>query len=902
MAKFFGRWFSWRACGLAMSSLVFLLSAIPVYGVPTGADGHEWIIVSDPYDPYFYPPLARGGSPGAACKESFSRYKPYPGMPPLEDLGISSFEEAWRDIADDEPPKDRPQYSCKTRIVYSPKNYSIWYEFLMRAKECANGYTAQPDGSCEPTRPPVQSCPVSHPVFPGSGVKILTERDDSGSAELSLTRTYRSNVLYGQKANQGQWLFEWQREIDTLAVDLSGKLSAPITVLRGDGDVRTLKKTGDKWGASGVADAVERLTDRSGVVTWRYMSDATGTIETYDSKGRLQNVRERGGRTTVLTYNAAGQLALVTAPSGRALKLDYDAQGHVANVTAPDGVVTKYAYYTNGMLSAVTWPDNVMRQYVYEDTRFPTALTGVIDEAGVRYATYAYDDQGRAIVSELTGGADRYQFQYGPDGQTTVLTPNGGSTVYSFLKQNGVLLPAGVSAPCPSCGKTSLQSEYDTNGNATREVGYDGAATTHTYDAQGRETQRVQAAGTPNAKTTTTEWHPTWNLPTRLASPAKVETFAYDANGNLVTYTEVGTADTNGSAGLAAAPDGPIKRTDRTYDSNGHVLTAAERTGNEVTATWAFVYNAQGDLQSLTNPEGKTGRIVQYDGAGRVLEAVDVNGVHLRFTYNARGWLTDYEFDGQHIRYEYDAIGQRTAVLGPQNLVTRYVYDAAHRLIEVLNNITLSEGDVQGSSISPFGAVQSELLMAQPTGLQALRDTVVHAWNSVIEWFKQWLNSIIASAHAQVGSGGMSSYRPPVPMPSRSPVMNQSPYPEDVIDSLASSVTRVINSAITNLADACTPGDPCEELQRQIREIAGKLETKVRQQLADKWNLFESAYSENPGGEIAGKGTWIGHDAQITGLKKGLARKVMEATISGCQVPPEVLRQIASPNPQRPVR
>ncbi|MEF3062983.1 hypothetical protein V4C85_24495 [Ralstonia solanacearum] len=111
-----------------------------------------------------------------------------------------------------------------------------------------------------------------------------------------------------------------------------------------------------------------------------------------------------------------------------------------------------------------------------------------------------------------------------------------------------------------------------------------------------------------------------------------------------------------------------------------------------------------------------------------------------------------------------------------------------------------------------------------------------------------------------------------------------------------------VKTAISKIGDACKAGDPCEELPRQIRDIAAKLQTKIRQQLADRWNIFENAYSKNPGGAIAGRGTWIGHDAQITGLKTGLARKVMEATVLGCQVPPEVLQLISSPNPQMPVR
>nr|WP_269746644.1 hypothetical protein [Ralstonia sp. A12] len=372
-----------------------------------------------------------------------------------------------------------------------------------RWPRCASGYTFQPDGACVVSRPPVQACAISHPVIPGTGTKIVTE-SDGGSTDLPVTRSYRSFSVFGSSGGAGQWLFNWQRRLDT---SLLPYVQAEISALRNDGSILVFQKTGTRWGATGTQDTLQPLTDANGKVTgWQYGGTNTGAVESYDASGRLLSVRERNGRTTTLTYNAKAQLTQVTAPSGRSLTLAYDTQNRVSSITAPDGAVTKYSYNATSMLSSVTWPDNTVRQYVYEDSRFPTALTGVIDEAGVRYATYAYDDQGRAITSELTGGTDRYQFQYQANNQTIVTQPSGTTSTYNFLKQNGVLLPTGVSAPCPTCGSTAQSTSYDANNNPTSKTGYDGSTTAYSYDALGRETQRVVGAGTADAKTTTTEW------------------------------------------------------------------------------------------------------------------------------------------------------------------------------------------------------------------------------------------------------------------------------------------------------------------------------------------------------------------------------------------------------------
>ncbi|MEZ0192330.1 RHS repeat protein, partial [Ralstonia solanacearum] len=507
--------------------------------------------------------------------------------------------------------------------------------FFVLKGECATGYTLQADGSCQ-SRPPVQVCPVGNPVIPGSGTKTYVEPDDGGSAELPITLAYRSNSVYGSGAGGGQWTVSWQRSLDTSLA--THPTSAQVTVQHDDGSASTFTPNGTAWSASNTQDTLQPVTDVSGKTTgWQYTVVNMGAVETYNTGGKLQSVRERNGRTTTLSYNAASQLSAVTAPSGRSLTLAYDASGRVASVAAPDEAVTRYGYNTAGMLSTVTRPDGTTRQYVYEDSRFPTALTGVIDENGSRYATYAYDDQGRAISSTLAGGANTYQFQYGDNYQTTVTDPTGKTSVYSFLKQNGVLLPTAISAPCGLCGSTRQSSSYDANNNLTQETDYNGTVTTHAYDSDKREIQRVDGASTANARTTTTEWHKIWNLPLRIASPTKLETYSYDSNGNLTRYSETPTADSDGSQGLSAATTGSTRTTNWTYTADGRVATSSGPRTDVATST-TYVYRTaddtstppqyrKGDLYQIVDPLGHATTINQYDASGRPLQMTDANGI-----------------------------------------------------------------------------------------------------------------------------------------------------------------------------------------------------------------------------------------------------------------------------------
>ena len=562
------------------------------------------------------------------------------------------------------------------------------------AKRCPSGYALNAYGQCKssPLPTPVQACAIGHPVIPGTGTKVLFEQDPGSSAELPITFAYRSQGVYGSTGGAGQWTLNWQRNLDTSFATFS---PPQVTALRDNGSGFAFIKTGGSWAASGTRDTLQPVTDATGKTTgWQYTVFDTGAVETYDSGGKLQSVRERNGRTTTLTYTAQEKLNQVTAPSGRSLTFAYDAQGRVSSITAPDGAVTKYAYNASGMLSSVTWPDNTVRQYVYEDTRFPTALTGVVDEAGGRYATYAYDDQARGISSSLAGGVDSYQFQYGDSNQTIVTAPTGKTSVYSFLLQNGVLLPTSISAPCGLCGSTRSSSTYDTNNNLIQETDYLGNITTHAYDSQKREIQRVEGAGTAAARTITTEWHPSWNLQTRVASPTKLESYSYDANGNLTSYSETPTADTNGSQGFSAAAAGPVRTTTWTYTTDGQV---ASRSGprTDINDGTKYVYRTaddtntppqyrRGDLYQIVDALGHVTTVNRYDPNGRPLQMTDANGTVTAFTYSNRGSLTTQVVTpasgaAQTTNYSYDAVGQLTKVALPDGSTVGFTYDAAHR-------------------------------------------------------------------------------------------------------------------------------------------------------------------------------------------------------------------------------
>src|SRR5690606_7306425 len=73
-----------------------------------------------------------------------------------------------------------------------------------------------------------------------------------------------------------------------------------------------------------------------------------------------------------------------------------------------------------------------------EDRRHPTALTGFDDASGARYATWAYDNAGRAILSQHGDGAEQIRIDYrtpAPDSrrrEVAVTNALGLTTVYTL--------------------------------------------------------------------------------------------------------------------------------------------------------------------------------------------------------------------------------------------------------------------------------------------------------------------------------------------------------------------------------------------------------------------------------------------------------------------------------------
>ncbi|HWT20876.1 MAG TPA: DUF6531 domain-containing protein, partial [Variovorax sp.] len=350
---------------------------------------------------------------------------------------------------------------------------------------------------CKVNRAAVSGISTPNPILPATAEKYRSETDftDSSPAPLSFIRTYRSTWGADATRPAGSLGKAWAHNHTTALVATPAVNPNAASIISAEGFLRTFFKASGAltWSATNSADTLSQNADGS----WSYRRADDDATLSFTADGKLQTLAPRNGWATVYTYNGAGQLATIGNGFGRTLVLTYNTAGQLVSVTTPDQRVIGYAYDTAGRLSVVTYPDAKTRTFLYENVAFPQALTGILDEAGARFATFAYDSQGRAIDSALAGSVDRYQVSYPSASSASILDPLGTSRSYSYSTTKGKLAVTGGSLPSGTGEADASSRVQDANGLITSETDFKGVVTTTTWDVDRRlPTTVVHASGT----------------------------------------------------------------------------------------------------------------------------------------------------------------------------------------------------------------------------------------------------------------------------------------------------------------------------------------------------------------------------------------------------------------------
>jgi RHS repeat-associated protein len=611
----------------------------------------------------------------------------------------------------------------RDRTFACPEGYSVFSgDVCYRSTGALRDYAKNYGTPCDDGQ-----CPTENPINIGAANKFRAEVDyrAGGSSPLGFTRYYNSfpqNASFshhyrdtnfefyglnayaslssqpsegaGRYENLGLgavgvgWRHSYQRSIHR-------EVSTLITnayAYRADGKVLVFTKKDGQWYAQLDVDLrLEETVDGGGAQTGWKLTREDASTETFDLAGRLTLIRSRAGVDQSLAYDSCGRLTSVTDSFGKALAFGYTIACDsgvttaevVSSITVPGGGTYQYAYDSQGRLTSVTDPAGYVLQYHYENTTYKAALTGITDESNQRYATFAYDSEGRPTLSELAGGANSASVNYPYGGlainTATLTNALGGSATYDFTVKQGVVKVSTQSAYCEGCPINAKSLSYDANGNVSIRKDFNNIETRYTYNlTRNLETSRTEAYGTPKARTITTQWHATFRLPTQIDEPNRRTTFTHDSSGNVLTRT---------ITDLSVTPN--VARTwTFTYNGFGQVLTV-DGPRTDVSDVTTFTYHACstgfecGELETITNALGHETTYAEYNAHGQPLSITDPNGVETALVYDARQRVTSYTVGGEQTSFEYWPTGLLKKTTLPDGSYLQYTYDAAHRLTQV---------------------------------------------------------------------------------------------------------------------------------------------------------------------------------------------------------------------------
>jgi RHS repeat-associated protein len=465
-----------------------------------------------------------------------------------------------------------------------------------------------------------------------------------------------------------------------------------------------------------------------------------GTVYVFGENAPLVAIRDRSGNQITIAHanGQSGNITQVTSPHGRWIAFTYDTSNRITQIKDNIGRTVGYTYDGGGNLATVTDPENHVTSYTYDTshqmlTVKPPNLQGTQTNLVTNEYTTAADAPTPVGWVKKQTHADggvylfAYTFVSGKISRTDVTNPGGFVRRVTF-NGDGYSLGETRALGQPEQQVTNSVRQGGTQLVSSRANAL-GDQTTSTYDAKGNLTSVTQLAGTPDARTTSYTYEPTFNQIATVTDPLNhTWTMGYDALGRFTSVrdplTHQITAVVN-SAGLITSVTDPLQHTwqsvfvaadlvsttdplgrvrSRFVDAAGRVLATTDPRGRTTRLTvdklnrttmstdalggqTSFNYDANNNLLSLTDALAHV-TTSTYDTSDRVATQMDPLLHTASYLYNSSSNLMQAtDRTSQTTTAQYDALDRVTQVTYADNSTTQYVYDAGDRLTQIIDSV-----------------------------------------------------------------------------------------------------------------------------------------------------------------------------------------------------------------------
>lgn len=467
----------------------------------------------------------------------------------------------------------------------------------------------------------------------------------------------------------------------------------------------------------------------------------------YNANGQIARVSDAHGNVTTIQRDAAGDPVAIVGPYGHQTALAADAGGSLAMIRDPLGGTYHFTSTGGGLLTSETDPVGNVHTFAYDSSGLLTRA----DPAGPGWMDLARVEMPDGYVVGTTsalGATGQFPVERRPNGdEVRRNTASTGLVVETVRSVAGIHTTTGpdgsVSArtfgPDPRFG---LQAPVEANDRFTTPGG------------------KTLTLATSRAATLSDPQNP-------LSLAALSETVSvngapfvttYDAaTRDFVNTTAAGrqsrsSVDTSGRT--VALQFGDLHPTAFRYDTRSR-LSALEVGGGDEMRRTAFAYNADGQLDAITDPLLNRWGFA-YDAAGRVTQRHFPDGGVLGLGYDASGNLTSVAPPGRaahELRFnEQGQIASYTAPdAGGGPAVTTFRYNAHHALTQVERpgGETITYGYDSGGRVTTRTVAAGATTFAYDPNSGALAsatgpsgDAVAHLYDGPFELATTWTGTV----------------------------------------------------------------------------------------------------------------------------------------------------------------
>lgn len=541
-------------------------------------------------------------------------------------------------------------------------------------------------GAAQPTS--IAATHVGNPIHVVTGNKYQLETDLTplpGAMALSFTRHYNSRTPY-----RGVLGFNWRHNFEVGLLEVQDQQQIDGAVQRQDrihlwqadgrridftpvarGQTPHLPKSLRQYEAEQHSDG--QLTAGPFGYQWRWRD---GTALDFAPNGKLQNITNAQGQVFKLGYDHSDRLIKLTDAQQRSLHLKYNRYGQLQTVTDPGNHVTHYHYDGDQNLIRVQYPDQTFKIYHYEDENDTHNLTGIsvgsgiADDSAIRIATWAYDDQDRAISSEHANGSDKVSLHFDKAGQTTVTDARGRQSIYRNSTRQDIPTVDAIYGPgCNQCGQGDVAYRYNDRMQIIALAYKDGSELHYSYDALGRTIAALIALPGQDAVEYAgftylgdSDKVSQMRIPSVRPHYWRTMQVSYDGHQRPTQVTETG---------FAPKPDGsfaPITRSQRFTYKGRDRLVAVDGYRDDIEDLLKLEWGESGTSRTVF-PDGGSFEVLTVDAHGRASKIKTDSSGPLDLIYNPQGQIASVSNNARSIQFDYDTTGQIAALrMGDQRI------------------------------------------------------------------------------------------------------------------------------------------------------------------------------------------------------------------------------------------